>query len=684
MRKTLPRALPTTLTQVAMKIQTQVQRNYASSRSENYQVQAELDYYDILGVATDATTDVIKDAYKKKALLYHPDKNFGDDRQNAEYIMKFLGSAKETLTNPTARKEYDSALNTLYAAPASSQANAASSRQQQSQYQKAQPKPNTSASDDQERKAQQYESERKAKKAAEARAEEEKQKAKKEEFLKEEADKVAKWTFPNLENKLNSTNKKEWAECLVKFGDHGLLQNNQNILAILQKSKAAPEDNVQDAVFDALLKNTSVKNNFNHYARNIKHEDVLSLLSAFNPSLWNKVIDQMDIKIFTPLVDIFLGLKKQENNYFSAVRSRGVPVDKWKDLLSVLVKKDKEGTSIFTAEQLEKMFTESSQCKSSLVGGWSKFVAELATLDKAFVATIFKKALPTLIENYYEKSELLVTLMEPLFDLKLLPTIITSQAELLSILSAVGRPDKYSEYDNTKAEIMRNIIKSLDKSIIKNGDDLYAVIEMLPRPTENDSIRKEFLDHLGDHIKTLNITRDQWGKIATRLLVGNDKPSEKNDAQVFTQHLGDQFINLFPTQKAVDEVLTKNYSDKNSSGENIKTSSLVKYITAPIHNTFYYKLRADITSLSGNLLANHFVATPTFFINMANDCKLGQELQFQKFSVLAELRFFIDENKNLEQRESFLNRGDVANRSNRAKDMMEKVCKAESPDAIKN
>ena len=34
----------------------------------------ESDYYQILGLHTDATTEQVKKAYKKKALEFHPDK----------------------------------------------------------------------------------------------------------------------------------------------------------------------------------------------------------------------------------------------------------------------------------------------------------------------------------------------------------------------------------------------------------------------------------------------------------------------------------------------------------------------------------------------------------------------------------------------------------------------------------
>lgn len=63
------------------------------------------DYYKILGVDKNATTDDIKKAYRKLAMKYHPDRNPGD--KSAEEKFKEITEANEVLSDPEKRKKYD-------------------------------------------------------------------------------------------------------------------------------------------------------------------------------------------------------------------------------------------------------------------------------------------------------------------------------------------------------------------------------------------------------------------------------------------------------------------------------------------------------------------------------------------------------------------------------------------------
>ncbi|SPQ26068.1 7b963a06-a7a8-48b9-85b6-6ad3ccded636 [Thermothielavioides terrestris] len=64
------------------------------------------DYYKILGIEKTATDQEIKKAYRKLAIIHHPDKNPGDAEAEARF--KDISEAYETLIDPQKRERYDS------------------------------------------------------------------------------------------------------------------------------------------------------------------------------------------------------------------------------------------------------------------------------------------------------------------------------------------------------------------------------------------------------------------------------------------------------------------------------------------------------------------------------------------------------------------------------------------------
>jgi molecular chaperone DnaJ len=65
----------------------------------------EKDYYEVLGVAKDASQDAIKKAYRKLARANHPDANPGDPEAEARF--KAVGEAYAVLGDEQQRREYD-------------------------------------------------------------------------------------------------------------------------------------------------------------------------------------------------------------------------------------------------------------------------------------------------------------------------------------------------------------------------------------------------------------------------------------------------------------------------------------------------------------------------------------------------------------------------------------------------
>lgn len=63
------------------------------------------DYYEVLGVEKNASSDQIKSAYRKLALKYHPDKNPGDKEAEAKF--KEAAEAYEVLSDSDKRARYD-------------------------------------------------------------------------------------------------------------------------------------------------------------------------------------------------------------------------------------------------------------------------------------------------------------------------------------------------------------------------------------------------------------------------------------------------------------------------------------------------------------------------------------------------------------------------------------------------
>ena len=67
------------------------------------------DYYEILGIDRNANGIKIRAAYKRQAMLYHPDRNAGD--KEAEEKFKQINEAYHTLSDPLKKYRYDNGQN---------------------------------------------------------------------------------------------------------------------------------------------------------------------------------------------------------------------------------------------------------------------------------------------------------------------------------------------------------------------------------------------------------------------------------------------------------------------------------------------------------------------------------------------------------------------------------------------
>src|SRR5690348_4494989 len=65
------------------------------------------DYYEILGVAKTSSGEEIKRAYRRLAMKYHPDRNDGEGKHEAEIRFKECAEAYEVLSDDQKRARYD-------------------------------------------------------------------------------------------------------------------------------------------------------------------------------------------------------------------------------------------------------------------------------------------------------------------------------------------------------------------------------------------------------------------------------------------------------------------------------------------------------------------------------------------------------------------------------------------------
>ncbi len=63
-------------------------------------------YYDIFGISISATQEEIKNAYRKLAMEYHPDRN--QDKESSKMKMQEINFIYSILSNPEKKERYRS------------------------------------------------------------------------------------------------------------------------------------------------------------------------------------------------------------------------------------------------------------------------------------------------------------------------------------------------------------------------------------------------------------------------------------------------------------------------------------------------------------------------------------------------------------------------------------------------
>ena len=66
------------------------------------------DYYKVLGLSREASTEEIKKSFRIMALRYHPDKNSNSEESKEKFM--YVVEAFEVLSDEGARKKYDASL----------------------------------------------------------------------------------------------------------------------------------------------------------------------------------------------------------------------------------------------------------------------------------------------------------------------------------------------------------------------------------------------------------------------------------------------------------------------------------------------------------------------------------------------------------------------------------------------